>query len=271
MDALISPHRFSRRTILGGGALTVGFALARVRTDAVAQGAAMAPRLVNSQEVDSFLAVNGDDTVTVFCGKVDLGQGLRIAIRQIVAEELGISVDRINYVEGDTALTPDQGRTSGSTGIQRGGMQIRQAAATARKALLELAAQRLNAKADDFVATDGEIRPRSGGPGVRFSNLIGERRFDLKLDPNAPLKDPATTRWSAKRCRAQTCPRSAPAALPMCTTSDCRTWCMRASFDRRRLAPTSYPSMRARSGTLPAPEWCGSGIFSRLSPTMNGR
>ena len=106
MDALISPHRFSRRTILEGGALTVGFALARVRTDAVAQGAAMAPRLVNSQEVDSFLAVNGDDTVTVFCGKVDLGQGLRIAIRQIVAEELGISVDRINYVEGDTGSYP---------------------------------------------------------------------------------------------------------------------------------------------------------------------
>ena len=71
-------------------------------------------------------------------------------------------------------------------------MQIRQAAATARKALFELAAQRLNAKADDLVATDGEIRPKSGGAGVRFSDLIGERRFDLKLDPKAPLKDPAT-------------------------------------------------------------------------------
>ena len=147
---------------------------------------------VDPQEVDSFLAVNGDGTVTVFCGKVDLGQGLRIAIRQIVADELGISVDKINYVEGDTALTPDQGRTSGSTGIQRGGMQIRQAAATARKALFELAAQRLNAKADDLVAVDGEIRLRSGGPGTRFSDLIGERRFDLKLDPKAPLKDPVT-------------------------------------------------------------------------------
>ena len=192
MNALISPHRFSRRAILKGGALTVGFALARVRTDALAQGAVMAPRLVDPQEVDSFLAVNGDGTVTVFCGKVDLGQGLRIAIRQIVAEELGISVDKINYVEGDTALTPDQGRTSGSTGIQRGGMQIRQAAATARKALFELAAQPLNAKAEDLVATDGEIKPRSGGPGARFSDLIGERRFDLKLDPKAPLKDPAS-------------------------------------------------------------------------------
>lgn len=54
MNALISPHRFSRRTILKGGALTVGFALARVRTDAFAQGAVMAPRVVDPQEVDSF-------------------------------------------------------------------------------------------------------------------------------------------------------------------------------------------------------------------------
>jgi nicotinate dehydrogenase subunit B len=67
--------------------------------------------------------VNSDGTVTVFCGKVDLGQGLRIAIRQIAGEELGIGVDMIQYVEGDTALTPDQGRTSGSNGIQRGGIR----------------------------------------------------------------------------------------------------------------------------------------------------
>src|SRR5262249_40529186 len=67
------------------------------------------PRILDPKEVDGFLAVNGDGTVTVFCGKVDLGQGLRIAIRQMAAEELGIGVEKIKYVEGDTALTPDQG------------------------------------------------------------------------------------------------------------------------------------------------------------------
>ena len=111
------------------------------RATLFAQSAGDASRVLDPKEVDAFLAVNGDGTVTVFCGKVDLGQGLRIAIPQIAAEELGIGVDKIKYVEGDTALTPDQGRTSGSNGIQRGGMQIRQAAATARKALVELAAQ----------------------------------------------------------------------------------------------------------------------------------
>ncbi|MGB7774564.1 MAG: molybdopterin cofactor-binding domain-containing protein, partial [Pseudolabrys sp.] len=136
--------------------------------------------------------MNGDGTVTLFCGKVDLGQGLRISIPQIAAEELGIGVDKIKFVEGDTALTPDQGRTSGSTGIQRGGMQIRQAAATARKALIDLAAERLNAKPEDLVATGGEVRRKAGGTGMSFANLIAGRQFDLKLDPKAPLKDPAS-------------------------------------------------------------------------------
>jgi nicotinate dehydrogenase subunit B len=192
MTAPIMPHRLTRRAVLRGGALTVGFVFAGVRTQAPAQDATAAPRSLDPKNVDSFLSVNSDGTVTVFCGKVDLGQGLRIAIRQIAGEELGIGVDMIQYVEGDTALTPDQGRTSGSNGIQRGGMQIRQAAATAREALIELAAPRLNMKADDLVANDGQVRPKSGGAGVRFADLIGGRNFNLELNSKAPLKNPAT-------------------------------------------------------------------------------
>jgi CO/xanthine dehydrogenase Mo-binding subunit len=163
-----------------------------MRTRARAATGDAGPRPVDPNEVDSFLAVNDNGSVTVYCGKVDLGQGLRIAMRQIVGEELGIGVDMIKYVEGDTALTPDQGRTSGSNGIQRGGMQLRRAAATARQALIELAAQRLSAAPDDLVARDGEIKVKNGGAGIKFAELIGGRSFNLKLNPNAPLKDPAT-------------------------------------------------------------------------------
>jgi nicotinate dehydrogenase subunit B len=188
MSASTMAHRVTRRAILKGGALTVGFACAGIPRLALSQGT----RLLDPKNVDSFLSVNSDGTVTVFCGKVDLGQGLRIAIRQIAGEELGIAVDKIHYVEGDTALTPDQGRTSGSSGIQGGGMQIRQAAATAREALIGFAAERLNMKPDDLVTKDGQVRPKSGGVGVRFADLIDGRSFNLKLDPKAPLKDPAT-------------------------------------------------------------------------------
>src|SRR5262245_47944539 len=196
METAIRSARRTRREVLRGGALTIGFLFAAAPGNPLLKGAAAQTagsdaRTLDPKEVDAFLAIKSDGTVTLYCGKVDLGQGLRIAIRQIAAEELGIGVDKIELIEGDTALTPNQGRTSGSNGIQRGGMQIRQAAATARKALIELAAQRLNGKSEDLVALDGTVRPKAGGVGFSFAELIGTRRFDLKLDPNAPLKNPA--------------------------------------------------------------------------------
>src|SRR5262245_33109850 len=76
---------------------------------------------LDPREVDSFLAIHPNGNVTIYTSKVDVGTGLSIAMTQMVAEELGISVDRISVVEGDTGLTPDQGGTGGSTGIPRGG------------------------------------------------------------------------------------------------------------------------------------------------------
>ncbi|MGE0751503.1 MAG: molybdopterin cofactor-binding domain-containing protein [Variibacter sp.] len=180
--------KLSRRTLIKGGALTVGFALAGLPKGALAQ---TATKSLDKGEVDAFLAVNADGTVTLYSGKVDLGQGLRAALPQIVAEELGVPFDKIKYVEGDTALTPDQGRTSGSNGIQVGGMQIRQAAATARKGMIELAARTLNAKPEDLTTADGKVVPKAGGPGVSFAQLIGGKSFNLKLDPKAPVKNPS--------------------------------------------------------------------------------
>src|SRR5438128_10285158 len=129
--------QLSRREFLqAGGALVIGLSFS---CGAAAQRIAGADdalgKTLDAGELDGFLAVHADSTVTLYCGKVDLGQGLRIAIRQMAAEELGITVDRIAMIEGDTALTPDQGPTGGSSGVMRGGVQIRHAAATAREAL----------------------------------------------------------------------------------------------------------------------------------------
>jgi len=189
MNAHAPRSAFSRRSLLKGGVLSVGFALVGVPLRAGAQGAA---RLHDAAQVDSYLEVNADGTVTLYTGKVDLGQGLRIALRQITGEELGIGVDKIKYVEGDTGLTPDQGRTAGSSGIQRGGMQIRQAAATAHKALVDMAAQKLNVPAENLIASDGAVRPKTGGVGLTFAQILGGNKFDLKLDPKAPVKNPGS-------------------------------------------------------------------------------
>src|SRR5215467_7581485 len=101
--------QLSRRALLkAGGALVVSFSLetawsARAQTASTLK--ANLGKTVDGSEVDGFLAVHPDNSVTVYSGKVDLGTGLRVAMRQMVAEELDIAVDRITLIEGDTALT----------------------------------------------------------------------------------------------------------------------------------------------------------------------
>jgi CO/xanthine dehydrogenase Mo-binding subunit len=183
----------SRRAFLqAGGALVVAFALpAPACAQRSARSEAALGKTLDAADVDAFLAIGADGGVTIYSGKVDLGQGLRIAIPQMAAEELGIGIERIVMIEGDTALTPDQGATAGSSGIMRGGVQIRQAAATAREELIALAAARSGRPVSDFAAADGSVRSKGGGTTFSYAELIGDKRFDVKLDANAKLRDPA--------------------------------------------------------------------------------
>ena len=185
-------NNVTRREFLQAtGALVVGFSFAGDGAGQLLPGAEAAlGKTLDPNDVDGYLAIGRDSRITIFCGKVDLGQGLRIAIPQMAAEELGVAVERIAMIEGDTALTPDQGPTAGSTGIMRGGVQIRQAAATAREALIGLAATRSGRPASEFVAIDGEIRPKAGGAGYPIGELLGAPRLGQRIDPKAPLKSP---------------------------------------------------------------------------------
>jgi nicotinate dehydrogenase subunit B len=190
----MSAHLMTRRVFVkGGGALIVGFSFAGHVPAARAQTAGARVKNVASDEVDAFLAIGKDGIVTVYTGKVDLGTGTGTALPQIAAEELDVPFERIKLVEGDTALVPDQGPTWGSLTIQVAGVQLRQAAATARKALLEMAAQRLGVPGSGLEVKDGVVRPKNDATkSVTYSELIGEGEFHLKLDKNAPLKDPGS-------------------------------------------------------------------------------
>jgi len=192
----------SRRSFLAaGGVLIVGLGLDGAER-ALAQTIANADRFLGKplapDAVDSFLAVHADGSVTLFTGKVDIGTGGRIAMRQIVGEELDIPLERIAMIEGDTALTPNQGPTAGSYGIARGGTQIRRAAATARQAFLAQAAQRLGKPVGDLEIADGVVRAKDGSASVTYGDLIGDRAFNLKVDGKAPLKSPDRFRFIGK-------------------------------------------------------------------------
>ncbi len=178
----------TRRDFLkSSGALVVTFSIAGRLSPAFAEAAL--GKTVAPDEVDGFLAIDGQGAVTVYSGKVDLGTGVRTALTQIVAEELDVPMARVSVIQGDTGLTPDQGITWGSLSIQNGGMQLRQAAATARRALLQEAAKRLDTKPDELTVADGTITAKSG-KAVSYGELVGGRNFALKLDKDAPAKDP---------------------------------------------------------------------------------
>src|SRR5260221_12303561 len=194
MNASFNFSKPSRRTLLKGGALTVAFAMSgsagALLDKAAAQGAPT--RNLDPNSVDAFFSIGTDGRATLYCGKVDLGTGLRAAIPQMAAEELGVDLAQIDLITGDSALTPDQGPTAGSSGIPRGGVQIRRAAATARQALLQLASKVFNVPATDLDIAHGVVSPKAGGAGVTFASLVANQKLDLKVDPKAPLKDPRT-------------------------------------------------------------------------------
>ena len=196
MSALLSSARrsFLTHTLQSVGVLTIGFQLPSVH----AQIPLATRSTLDVNEVDGYFSIHADGRITLYCGKVDLGQGIRIAIPQMAAEELGIDVAKIQMIDGDTALTPDQGPTAGSSGIMRGGVQIRQAAATARQALIAVAATQMNVPIDSLDAIDGEVRPIVGGKGIAFQNLIGNQQFKLKIDSKAKLRNPNTYRYVGK-------------------------------------------------------------------------
>ena len=200
MNAPFNASEVSRRALLKGGALTIAFAMsgttAALLDGAAAQGAPA--RNLDPNSVDAFFSIGADGRITLYCGKVDLGTGLRAAIPQMAAEELGVDPDQIDLVTGDTALTPDQGATAGSTGIARGGVQIRRAAATARQALLGLAAKKFNIPASDLEIERGERRPERRRWRRALPSCWPDKKLDLKIDPKAPLKDPTAYRLVGK-------------------------------------------------------------------------
>jgi nicotinate dehydrogenase subunit B len=134
---------------------------------------------VDPKELDSWLAIAPDGTVTVYSGKVDLGTGVETALAQIVAEELDVPFNKVHMLSLDTAKAIDQGITAGSRTIERAGPQLRQAAAAARQELLKLASERLGSPAERLSVTNGVVS--DGAKKVSYAQLIGGKRFNKKI------------------------------------------------------------------------------------------
>ena len=163
-------------------------------------GAALRPRLVYAagpatvpaDQVDSWISVGTDGKVTVFTGKVELGTGLATATRQIAADELDVAFQSVRLIEGDTWKTVDQSYTAGSQSLKtQWSTGLRQAAATARQKLLDLASAKLGAPAEQLTVSNGVISLKADpSRKATFAELVGGQKFDTAVSTKAKPKTP---------------------------------------------------------------------------------
>jgi len=151
------------------------------------------PSLDAHPELDDWIRFNPDRSVTVFSGKVELGQGIRTALAQIAADELDVALERIRLVTADTERSPDEGGTTGSRSLEASGAAIRIASAEARHHLLSLAFEQLNSLSDldELQVDDGVISDPRTGRRTDYWELLAGGRFNRRTSGAAPLKNPS--------------------------------------------------------------------------------
>jgi CO/xanthine dehydrogenase Mo-binding subunit len=186
----VSTDFMGRRTFFKrSGAIVIGFSLLPA-VMAQTQSAPLPGSLQNNRMLDGWLRINADGTVTVFTGKVELGQGILTALAQIAADELDVNYERIEMLSADTSRSPNEGITAGSQSVEQSGTALHYAAAEAREILLQLAATRLGIGADKLAVSDGTIS--DGTAKTSYWELA--QNANLKREATARAKPKAAAR-----------------------------------------------------------------------------
>lgn len=190
----------SRRDFIkGSGALIVGFSMAggtALWGTAGVPAAAQRPSLAGagSEGLDSWIAIAADGSVTAYTGKCELGTGLYTAQTQLIAEELSVPFERVKLIQCDTALTPDQGTTSGAQShpTNFNHLDLALAGATAREELLRRASARLGVPVKQLTAADGVVRIKTdASKNITYGELVQGKTFGIALNPAAQRKHPS--------------------------------------------------------------------------------
>jgi CO/xanthine dehydrogenase Mo-binding subunit len=199
--ALLSRREFVR----DAGGLLIGFSLAdaTILPRVLAASPEDATKTTSPGQLDAWLRIEKDGTVRVFTGKVEIGMGVETGFAQIVAEELDVAPQRVQFVMGDTSTTTDQGGVGGSTSIAMGAKPLRNVAATARYLLMQLAAQRLGVPVEQLQVSDGIVSIQGdAAKSIAYGDLAGAadlndalkvsgRGFALNVEGIGKPKDPA--------------------------------------------------------------------------------
>ncbi len=156
--------------------------------------APLPPLLTSNPRLDQWVAFGELGRVTVSTGRVEIGQGVLTAMRQIAAEELDVTPGRIVLRSGDTDLTPNEGYTAGSQSIQFGGVALRLACAEVRALFLDHAATNFGYSRADLTVHDGAIIHRGAAIGYDYWSLAAAVDLSRHATGRAPTKEPGDYR-----------------------------------------------------------------------------
>jgi nicotinate dehydrogenase subunit B len=148
--------------------------------------------ILNNRRMEKWLRFQPDRTVKLAVGKVEIGQGVLIALSQIAAEELDVGIDRIDILSGDTTDAPDEGSTSSSQSIEVSGRSVRLVSAELRARVLGRLAQRLNCAPDELSVEDGFFLMDGNQTGYDYWNFATLEDFTAEIEGSARPKPPAT-------------------------------------------------------------------------------
>ncbi|HMH17921.1 MAG TPA: molybdopterin cofactor-binding domain-containing protein, partial [Burkholderiales bacterium] len=197
----------SRRDFLKtGGALVISFSLVPELALGQAKPAALPGSLNTNRMLNAWLRIDADGTVTIFTGKIELGQGIGTALSQIAADELDVDLKRIAMVHGDTELTPNEGQTAGSQSVENSGTALRFACAEARGILLGAAAAKLGVAASELSVNDG-VCTAPGGKSMAYWALVSDADFKREAQANVKPKPASQHKWVGKSVTRRDIPK----------------------------------------------------------------
>ena len=182
---------------LSGGGIIVAFVLRDIFSSDDKTISADTPDVAVS-EVAAWIHIGEDGKVTVYTGKVEVGQNIRTSLSQMVAEELMVPLASITMIMGDTDLVPYDRGTYGSLTTPQMAPQLRKAAATARQALLEMAAKNWNIPAADLKAENGMILNKTANKKISYGELTKGKQLLMPITENVQLISPKDWKVAGK-------------------------------------------------------------------------
>ena len=170
--------------LLGGGLLVVFSAGAQESGRGRGRGESL------PQDLDAWLHIGEDGRITIYTGKTEVGQNIRTSLSQAAAEELHCPLDHVQLIMADTALTPFDMGTFGSRTTPTMAPQVRRAAATAREALLDLAAERWKADRTALQIAEGKVVFTRGDQSAGFGELTRGQKLTRTIPRDIAVARP---------------------------------------------------------------------------------